>query len=277
MHELQVRTAHAARTATGRAAAWATQSALGSWLAVGAAAGLFLALIGPLGSYEYGLKIRLAFWIPLCLTAALVALTVEAGLVRAGLGSANRPLGSALFIVAFAAAMTPVVYAANATGNAPPLSDTVTYFRNGLILSTAFLVARQALRRAGPPKSAQTAGQAPTPRLVESSVDSATAFMRRLPSHLRTARLLAVAAEGHYVRVRTSAGSALLLLRLKDAIHELRAVDGQQTHRSWWVARNAVASGLREEGRFVLELTDGSRAPVSRSNATKLKQAGWFA
>ena len=42
--------------------------------------------------------------------------------------------------------------------------------------------------------------------------------------------------EDHYVRVFTDAGESLILLRLSDAMAEVRDVPGLQIHRSHWVA-----------------------------------------
>ena len=83
-------------------------------------------------------------------------------------------------------------------------------------------------------------------------------------------------AEDHYLRVHTGKGSDLILLRLADAIGELGAIDGAQTHRSWWVARAAVLSVRRHDGRATLTLKGGLEAPVSRTQAAALRQRGWL-
>jgi DNA-binding LytR/AlgR family response regulator len=65
-------------------------------------------------------------------------------------------------------------------------------------------------------------------------------------------------------------------MRLGDAIAAVETLDGAQTHRSWWVARPAVASVSRGDGRAVLTLSNGVEAPVSRTYAPKLREAGWY-
>ena len=65
-------------------------------------------------------------------------------------------------------------------------------------------------------------------------------------------------------------------MRLSDAIGELEGLDGAQTHRSWWVAKAALADAKRWDGRATLKLKDGTEAPVSRTHARALRQAGWF-
>ena len=103
-----------------------------------------------------------------------------------------------------------------------------------------------------------------------------TKLLERLPFRLRDAELYAVEAEDHYLRVRTSKGSELILLRLSDAIAELEGVEGAQTHRSWWVAKAGVADVRRSDGRATLILKDGAEAPVSRTHAKGLREAGWL-
>ena len=101
-------------------------------------------------------------------------------------------------------------------------------------------------------------------------------FFERLPFRLRDAELYAVEAEDHYLRVRTSKGSELILLRLSDAIAELDGVEGAQTHRSWWVAKAGVADVRRSDGRAILMLKDGAEAPVSRTHTKGLRESGWL-
>lgn len=99
----------------------------------------------------------------------------------------------------------------------------------------------------------------------------------RLSPRLARARLVAVEAEDHYLRVRTDAGSDLVLMRFGDALEALGACDGFRTHRSWWVARAAVETARWKAGRGELVLSDGSTAPVSRTYAAALKGTDWAA
>ena len=104
--------------------------------------------------------------------------------------------------------------------------------------------------------------------------DVVARFMQRLPVKYRTAELWAVSSEDHYLRVHTSLGEELILMRLADAMRDLAGTDGLQTHRSWWVARNGVADTRREGGKLSLVLKSGKAAPVSRTHASAVKQAG---
>jgi DNA-binding LytR/AlgR family response regulator len=106
--------------------------------------------------------------------------------------------------------------------------------------------------------------------------DEPARFLDRLPSKLRGARLIAVQAEDHYLRLHTDRGSDLILMRLSDALAELEGLEGAQTHRSWWAARDAVASVARGDGRAALTLDGGLVVPVSRRYAKALRDAGWW-
>ena len=105
-------------------------------------------------------------------------------------------------------------------------------------------------------------------------VDPITVFLERLPVKYRTASLYAVSAEDHYLRVHTSVGEELILMRLADALRELDGADGLQTHRSWWVAKEGVADTQQIDGKRVLVLKSGGRASVSRTFAGAVKAAG---
>lgn len=101
-------------------------------------------------------------------------------------------------------------------------------------------------------------------------------FLERLPLKLRGAEVWAVEAEDHYLRLHTSKGQDLILMRLADAVSELDGLEGMQVHRSWWVARDAIADARRGDGRATLTLKDGSEVPVSRTYASLLRERGWI-
>ena len=83
-------------------------------------------------------------------------------------------------------------------------------------------------------------------------------------------------AEDHYLRLHTSKGQDLILMRLSDAVAELEGIEGAQVHRSWWVARDAIADAVRGDGRATLTLKDGAEVPVSRTYARLLRERDWI-
>jgi hypothetical protein len=108
----------------------------------------------------------------------------------------------------------------------------------------------------------------------ESGETPVTTFLDRLPVKFRTAELHAISSEDHYLRVHTSLGEELILMRLADAVRELSGADGLQVHRSWWVAKSGVTEEKRVDGRSLLVLPSGTEVPVSRSYRNKAKDAG---
>ena len=106
-------------------------------------------------------------------------------------------------------------------------------------------------------------------------IPPAQKFLERLPAKYRGAQLYAISSEDHYLRVHTSRGEELILMRLTDAMRELDGAEGLQIHRSWWVAHEGVGEIKRDNGRQTLLLKSGSMAPVSRSFSSAVKDAGF--
>lgn len=86
--------------------------------------------------------------------------------------------------------------------------------------------------------------------------------------------VLALESEDHYVRVHGHAHSVLLLMRLRDAIAEMDGCPGEQTHRSWWVARAAIAGTASSGRNRELLLINGLRVPIARASADRLRETG---
>lgn len=99
-------------------------------------------------------------------------------------------------------------------------------------------------------------------------------FLKRLPVKFHTAELYAITSEDHYLRVYTSLGEELILMRLSDAARELTGAPGLQVHRSWWVASAAIKTVRKESGRSFLVLENGTEAPVSRSYRDAVRALG---
>jgi DNA-binding LytR/AlgR family response regulator len=115
----------------------------------------------------------------------------------------------------------------------------------------------------------------PAPAPVLASLEDSS-LNGLLPARLTGSRLLALEAQDHYVRLHTDKGCALVLASLEAAIAKAQSVEGERVHRSWWVAKAAVASVQRGGGRAVLSLSSGARAPVSRRYAKRLRATGWY-
>lgn len=232
------------------------------------AAGVFLGLIGPLGSHALPLGLRLGYWIVATLGGGLLGWGVTLLAVRR-LPDTAPPW---IVIVTIAGVMTPpgmaLIFAWGkvALPGHAGFDNLVTLAWSVFVISLVITAINQLIV----PVSRPAATVAPAPSPVRS------AFMDRLPPRLRDAALHAVEAEDHYLRVHTAKGSDLILLRLSDAVTELAGLDGAQTHRSWWVARAAVRGVARGDGRATLTVEGGLKVPVSRAHAAALRAAGWF-
>lgn len=102
---------------------------------------------------------------------------------------------------------------------------------------------------------------------------TAPALLDRLPFEKR-GPLVALTVQDHYVNIRTTNGSELVLMRLADAIREVGDTKGLQVHRSHWIAVDQVTAASRKGDGAVLSMTQGDDIPVSRANVAKIREAG---
>jgi len=232
-------------------------------LVVAVVAGVFLALIGALDTGDAPLASRLAYWIGLSVLGAVLGTTVSLSVGRLWPGLDSAWWRALVIVVVLTPLLTVLVWIAG--GRAPLTTRVVAaYFGVTLVMTSGMtalmtLASRRSIQtHAAPP-------EAPPPR-----------FLDRLPPRLRGGEIYAVEAQDHYLRLHTSKGQDLILLRLSDAVAELEGVEGAQTHRSWWVAKAAVRDARRGDGRATLTLANGVEAPVSRAYARTLREAGWY-
>jgi DNA-binding LytR/AlgR family response regulator len=95
--------------------------------------------------------------------------------------------------------------------------------------------------------------------------ESAVPLMSRLPPELQDDRIVSISMQDHYARVTTTSGSALILMRLSDAMDLLDGCPGARIHRSHWVAKGFAESIGKSGRRMELRLTDGRALPVGAS------------
>ena len=88
-----------------------------------------------------------------------------------------------------------------------------------------------------------------------------------LPYDVR-GELISISARGRYVDVTTTAGTAALRTRFKDAMDQIGATSGLQVHRSHWVANAFVASRRIDSANNYVELVDGTLIPLSTANVS---------
>jgi len=103
--------------------------------------------------------------------------------------------------------------------------------------------------------------------------NASPAILDRLPLDKRGA-LISLSVEDHYVRIRTTRGEEMVLLRLSDAIREAAPTPGLRVHRSHWVATAQVTAANRKGDGAVLSMAQGGDIPVSRSHMPAIRDAG---
>lgn len=250
--------------------AWAAR-----WMstaAIAVAAAVFLALSGAFGTGEAPFLLRLGYWFCAIGGGSLIGNGSAEAMQKAGWLNCGPVRVVVLVTLAMALPLTLLSWAlaglimhqGYSLVRLPQYA--VPVFAVTLVLSTVnVLIARS---RHATVTHAETLAPGQTAKPVR--------FLERMPRKLRAGALLALEAEDHYLRLHTTVGSDLILMRLSDAIAELDGVEGAQTHRSWWVAKEAVQDAERGDGRAVLKLRGGIEAPVSRTYAKALREAGWF-
>lgn len=86
-------------------------------------------------------------------------------------------------------------------------------------------------------------------------------------------KLICLQMDDHYLNVMTDKGEHLLLMRFKDALSKLEHYDGFQTHRSWWVAKEAVTDTKKDGRKLILIMKNGAEVPVSQTYLANAKAA----
>ncbi|MGB0906518.1 MAG: LytTR family transcriptional regulator DNA-binding domain-containing protein [Maricaulaceae bacterium] len=230
-----------------------------------------LIFFSPSVTAELDFEERFAFWIYLCLIGGvgiflsdiiLDLIGLRRNLVKFITGSI---LGTYFVLKALFA-----VYEAH---ELPSIEVTVAFV---WIVMALILVLERAFRRRS--KKAETTPEDPKHKSVNplGDISIRSKLRERLPLNLREGGIYALSAEDHYVRVYTSAGEHMLLIRLSDAISEMGEIDGQRPHRSWWIAKSAVKH-IKQLGRNgEITLVNDVVVPVSRNGLKTLKSVNWL-
>lgn len=228
--------------------------------------GTFLAVLGPFGSYTFGWPMVWLYWTGFIALGGVIGYAVG-HFMPLWLPQAPRWLVYVASAMVVSIPITAAVSWVNimASDQGAPVNVAFVY---GLVLVISGFA---------------TSVVYVVDRLTETAADTVTsppqagaALIDKLPVKLKTAQIRSMSAEDHYLRVRTDRGEALILMRLSDAVAACNGLDGARTHRSWWVARDAVEDIRKSDGRGVLVLKDGVEAPVSRTYYPALRDAGWF-
>ena len=250
----------------------ASQGLWAGWgqdFAIATAIGVFLAAIGPYGSYLNGpFWQRLVFQLPCSwLAVAVIGTGVRLAVARFGRG----PLLWIAIAGVAAIAMGPVTLLniLLAAKLWPFLSRYMTpakWYGEGLLIAepASFAFAWLGLHR--------------RQRALQRAEAEASAAVRPALGLLaaRPQDVLCLQMEDHYVRVHTAQGSHLVLATFSQAQAALAGGAGLRVHRSWWVADRAVAGAERDGRNLRLILKNGVTAPVARTSVAEVRAKGWL-
>ncbi len=242
--------------------------------------GVVMAIIAPLQTDNIDLLPRMAYWQILMLSGATLGLGITELVERWGRLRrwpwAEVPLIGTLI----ALPLTMIVMGTGAMFFGTQASGVFRFSYNfgvTALISIAITALGHAISSNKGEVQPATPAQQPQPEPTYPAPTATNRFAERLPLPLRTLPVIALQAEDHYLRVHFQGGqSTLILLRLSDAIAELPTDTGAQTHRSWWVAKDAVRGVVKGDGRATLKLDDAIEAPVSRSFYKALGDKGWL-
>jgi hypothetical protein len=228
------------------------------------ALGVLLGFAGPFGGDPpLDPPARYAFWIAMVFAGYAAALAAERLVPEASVPRPELRLGA----VAIASAVPLTFVAAWAIPLVRPGHMYQPLQLPALFVAVAvvqFAIVFTLLRKPSAPPPA------PPAQSRETSGAFPRALLSRLPSRLGE-EIVALEAEDHYLRVHTSLGSDLVLMRLSDAIAAIEPDLGIQVHRSWWVAHDAICEIIRLEQRSHLKLRNGLLVPVGRTYSAAVR------
>ena len=226
--------------------------------------GVLLGFAGPFGSYPpLSAPVRYAFWIGMVsagYAAALAAekLVPEKSILRPELRLGAVAIASALPLTFVAAWAVPFVRPGHVY---QPLQLPALF---GAVAAVQLAIVFTLLRKSNVP---------PQPSPTQNRVTSGSfprVLLSRLPNRLGE-EIVALEAEDHYLRVHTTLGSDLVLMRLSDAVAAIEPDFGLQVHRSWWVAHDAICEIIKSKQRSHLKLRSGLVVPVGRTYSAAVR------
>ena len=242
---------------------------------IAAIVGMLLTFVGALNTGNLPLLQRLAYWEILMLSGAMIGLGVSEAVEKWGRLRSMPTLEMPTIAVLIALPLTFMVVGTSNIffGTKPPsLAALAIMFSITFFISLVMTALNYFIHWPG-----KVTAETPPAEYGAPTALTGNRFVDRLPLHLRSVKIIALEAEDHYLRVHLEGGhSTLILMRLSDAISELPENAGAQTHRSWWIAKEAVRGVTKADGRATLALERQLEAPVSRSFYKALNDSGWF-
>ncbi|KTF16059.1 hypothetical protein ATS75_06550 [Pseudoalteromonas sp. H105] len=245
---------------------------------------LFLTFLKPFGMHEISFLYSGAFWTVICFSGYAVYSPTIQILSAWLLHTLPQPFNNAavrLIISTLVASMVMAFLAPfiinfffNSFENywqSLPMSFLASVFIGGIIAGVSSIKSILIQQH----KQSQQSEQALTSeseRVVTIQNQQVNELINELPLEKR-GRLICLQMDDHYLNVVTDKGQHLLLMRFKDALSKLENYDGFQTHRSWWVSRQAVAASKKEGRKLILIMENNLEVPVSQTYLAHAKAA----
>lgn len=265
-------------------------------LTIGLAAAVLLAFVGAMGTDEAPLLHRIAYWCAVIVPGSVLGFGVQSLILAwGGIGRSRwTEIAVVSLLVSVPHSFLVIVATALFFGIGVITLEMVASFWIAVLVVTVVLTTINHLAASGDRAEIMADdGAAPAPApLASAQNDSATLndaipplpptlpdlpmlLSEKLPQRLRSARLIAIEAEDHYLRIHTDGGSDLVLMRMSDACALMGDAAGIRVHRSWWVAQAAVEGQTRSGSRVELAVKGGLVVPVSRSLHGTMRDPAW--
>jgi hypothetical protein len=245
---------------------------------IGAGMGFFMSFVGAFGTNEAPFLRRLGYWELVMIGGSLIAvgtnIALRNHLMKRSTVLAQEIAGVilvTLMITGFVWLVSPTYWGHDWSASIIPTLTGIVFVITLIMTFLHYVLERKPLRSHA---FVVPTGHALTHEVMAGA--SEVAFYNRLPPKFRDASIRALSSEDHYLRVHTDRGEALILMRLYDAIREIEGIEGSQTHRSWWVAKDAIIEVVRKEGRPAFRVEGGLSVPISRTYQKALKDEAWL-
>ncbi|WP_448564977.1 LytTR family DNA-binding domain-containing protein [Thalassotalea ganghwensis] len=243
------------------------------------AIGMFLGYLSPFGMHALPRSITILYWVLICIMGYLI----YSSCINAGEHFLSKKVNHLWIRIAISSTVAsalmslaiPFLDWAIFDSTINPRYQFVTIFPKAIIIGgvvtlimlfkESLIKQRIALRETQSKLSAQ---QQATNQIHDKNFQQ---FIEQLPIEKR-GKLLCLEMSDHYLKVHTDKGHHLLLMRFKDALKQLEHFPGIQTHRSWWVAKDAVACTQKDRRKLVVVLENDLQVPVSKTYQDDVKQ-----
>jgi hypothetical protein len=226
---------------------------------------LTAAIAGPFGTFDQGdFATRLLYWSLVIVASASLGHLFH--VASRALTRPDQPVRCDLMMLGFMTlGFTPVLWLLTTWLIVPSLTMRGGIWSLGgavMAITTAILVLRRILPGFEAVGYSDRHKTPERPRLMD-----------RLPDDER-GTILRVSVRDHFVDVVTTQNTHTIRMRFGDAINEMDTVQGHCTHRSHWVADDAVVGVDQDKGKSWLVLSNGDRVPVSRTYYAAVEEAG---